>query len=172
MACRASWLCDRTFAREQHPGQQPRHGQAAPRQGGLRAPLLGSVRHRSSYQGKCYAYLYHRFIKRSCPCAWHDGTGGGRSTAPLVISALHGGELSNLSPCHFTPRKKSREYQLDRRLRGPQKRSGRFGGDKTSFFCGEPNHDSLVAPRAARSLHTLSYPSSSIIVSLFGDLVI
>jgi len=105
-ACRASWLCDRTFAREQHPGQQPRHGQAAPRQGGLRAPLLGSVRHRSSYQGKCYDYHYQRFIKRSCPCACHDGTGGGRITAPLIISALHGGEWSTLSPCHFTPRKK------------------------------------------------------------------
>jgi hypothetical protein len=140
-ACRASWLCDRTFAREQHPGQQPRHGQAAPRQGGLPAPLLGSVRHRSSYKGKCYDYLYQSFIKRSCPSAYHGVTGGGRSTAPLINSALHGGEWSTLSPCHFTPReKKSGRYPLDRRLCGTRSRYGLLGGDKTSFSCGEQNH--------------------------------
>lgn len=83
-ACRASELCDRTFARYQQSGQQQRYGHAASRQGGPRAPLLGNDRHRSSYQGKCYDYLYHRFIKRSCPCACHDGTLGSRSKAPLI----------------------------------------------------------------------------------------
>lgn len=85
-AGRLSRAIGRTFAREQHPGQQPRHGQAAPRQGGFRALLLGNARHRSSYQGKCYDYLYHRFIKQSCPCARHDGMGRRRCIAPLILN--------------------------------------------------------------------------------------
>jgi hypothetical protein len=50
---------------------------------------------------------------------------------PLFLtSALVGGEWSTSRPGRFTPRGKSPRYPLDRRLGGPQSRSGRSGEEK------------------------------------------
>jgi hypothetical protein len=49
----------------------------------------------------------------------------------FLISALDGGELSASRPGRFTPKKRaSLWYPLDRRLGGPQSRSGRGGEEK------------------------------------------
>jgi hypothetical protein len=50
-----------------------------------------------------------------------------------LISALVGGEWSASFPGRFTPGGKCPRYLLDRRLGGPQSRSGR-GGEETIFL--------------------------------------
>jgi hypothetical protein len=45
----------------------------------------------------------------------------------FLTSALDGGEWSASRPGRFTPQGKSPSYPLDRRLGGPQGRSGRGG---------------------------------------------
>jgi hypothetical protein len=49
-----------------------------------------------------------------------------------LTSALDVGELSVSCPGHFTLQGKSPWYPLDRRLGGPQSRSGRGGEEKNS----------------------------------------
>jgi hypothetical protein len=58
------------------------------------------------------------------------GSGG---IAPRIFtSALVGGELSASRPGRFSPQRKSPWYPSDRRLSGPQSRSGRDGEEKNS----------------------------------------
>jgi hypothetical protein len=49
------------------------------------------------------------------------------SSTHSLTSALDGGELAASRPSRFTPQGKSPWYPLDRRLGGPQSRSGRGG---------------------------------------------
>jgi hypothetical protein len=60
----------------------------------------------------------------------------------------------------FTPRfilgRKNPWYPLDRRLCGPQDRSGRCGDEKNPCLCRESN----PSPARNPSLHRLSYPDS------------
>jgi hypothetical protein len=56
-------------------------------------------------------------------------------------SALVGGEWSAPHPGPFSPRGKSPWYQLDRRLGGPQNRSGRRGKKKNLAPTGTRNSD-------------------------------
>jgi hypothetical protein len=49
-----------------------------------------------------------------------------------LTSALDEGELSASHPGRFTPREKVPWHPLDRRLGGPQSRSGRSGEEKNS----------------------------------------
>jgi hypothetical protein len=48
----------------------------------------------------------------------------------FLTSALVGGERSASRPCRFTPQGKNPWYPLDRRLDGPQSRSGQCGEEK------------------------------------------
>jgi hypothetical protein len=50
----------------------------------------------------------------------------------ILTSAPDGGEWSASLLGRFTPREKDRRYPLDRRLGGPQSRSGRGGEEKNS----------------------------------------
>jgi hypothetical protein len=54
------------------------------------------------------------------------------SSTHSLISALDGGEWSASRPGRFTPQGKSLSYPFDRRLGGPQSRSGRGGEEKNS----------------------------------------
>jgi hypothetical protein len=57
--------------------------------------------------------------------------GGNEGIAPpFLTSPLDGGEWTASRPYRFTPREKSPKYALDRRLSGPQSRSGRCGVEK------------------------------------------
>jgi hypothetical protein len=61
------------------------------------------------------------------------GTGEWRyNSTHSLTSVLDGGEWSASRPGRFTPRGKSPWYPLDRRLGGPQTRSGRSGEEKNS----------------------------------------
>jgi hypothetical protein len=48
----------------------------------------------------------------------------------FLTSALAGGVVTDSRPGRFTPRGKNTRYLLDRRLGGPQSRSGRRGEEK------------------------------------------
>jgi len=56
----------------------------------------------------------------------------------FLTSVLEGVEQSNSSPGLFTPGEKAR-YSLDRRLGGPQSRSGRSDEEKSPCPCRETN---------------------------------
>jgi hypothetical protein len=58
---------------------------------------------------------------------------GGRQFYTLLTSALDGGEWPASSPNYFSPGEGAHpSYQLNRRLSGPQSRSGCGGEDKTN----------------------------------------
>jgi hypothetical protein len=50
----------------------------------------------------------------------------------FLTSALDGGQWSASRPSRFTPREGAPRYPLDRRLGGPQSRSGHGGEEKNS----------------------------------------
>jgi hypothetical protein len=52
------------------------------------------------------------------------------SSTHFLTSALDGGEWSASRPGRFIPQVKSTWYSLDRRLGGPQSRSGHSGGEE------------------------------------------
>jgi hypothetical protein len=54
--------------------------------------------------------------------------------SPFLTTALDGGEWLTSRLCHSTPRKEAPGYLSDRRLGGPQSRSGRYGEDKNLHF--------------------------------------
>jgi hypothetical protein len=63
----------------------------------------------------------------------HEGVWGSEGIAPRILTtAINGGEWSASRPCRFYPQGKSPRYPLDRRLGGPQSRSGRGGEEKNS----------------------------------------
>jgi hypothetical protein len=82
-------------------------------------------------------FLYVGFRKKvSLCCNWallHEGVLGDwrYSSTHFLTSALDGGEWSASRPGRFTPRE-SPWCPLDRRLGGPQSRSGRGGEEKNS----------------------------------------
>jgi hypothetical protein len=67
----------------------------------------------------------------------------------FLTSALDGGRWSASCSGRFTYRGKSPRYPLDRRLGGPQNRSGHGGEEKNSHNCTRPE---LILGRPARSL--------------------
>jgi hypothetical protein len=68
-------------------------------------------------------------VKVSCPATRHGGVWGGRrySSYSFLTSELDGGEWSASRPAALYPRGKDPRYPLDRRLGGPQSRSGSRG---------------------------------------------
>jgi hypothetical protein len=52
---------------------------------------------------------------------------------PFLTSALDEGEWSALRPSRFNPKGKRPQFPLDRRLAGPQSRSGRGGVEENNF---------------------------------------
>jgi hypothetical protein len=73
------------------------------------------------------------------------------SSTYSLTSVLDGDEWSASLPGRFIPRVKSPLYPLDRRLGGPQSRSGRGGEGKNSQPCRESNTDHpIVQPAASR----------------------
>jgi hypothetical protein len=90
------------------------------------------------------------------PC--HEGVLGewNFSSTHSLTSALDGGEWSASRPGRFTPRK-SPWYPLDRRLDGPQNRSGYGGEEKNSqaLLGLEPPILQLVAQRYTTELSRL-----------------
>jgi hypothetical protein len=64
----------------------------------------------------------------------HEGVFGEWRFSPThsLTSALDGGEWSDSRPDRFTPQAKSPWCPFDRRLGGPQSRSGRRGEEKKS----------------------------------------
>jgi hypothetical protein len=54
------------------------------------------------------------------------------SPTDSLTSAVDGGEWSASHPGYFTPRKRAPRTHLDRRLGGPQSRSGRGCEEKSS----------------------------------------
>jgi hypothetical protein len=50
--------------------------------------------------------------------------------APVLTSALGGGEWSASCPCCFTCGERAPQYSLDRRLGGPQSQSGHYKVEK------------------------------------------
>jgi hypothetical protein len=67
--------------------------------------------------------------KQSSPSARHGGAWGGEEVQlySFLTSALDGGEWSASRPCRALPWGKDPRYPLNRRLGGPQSRSGRRG---------------------------------------------
>jgi hypothetical protein len=57
----------------------------------------------------------------------------------------------NFTPRPLDPRGKSPRYPLDRRLGGPQSRSGRFGEEKILDPTGTNSDPSVVQPVASRN---------------------
>jgi hypothetical protein len=82
--------------------------------------------------------------------------GSGGITQPFLTSALDGGEWSLLRPGHLTPPGKIVRNPFDRRLVGPQNRSGRHGGEKDLAPAGNRT--------PAMQLYRLSYLDSKYIV--------
>jgi hypothetical protein len=82
------------------------------------------------------------------------------SSTHSLTSALDGGECSASRHGRFTPRGKSPWYPLDRRLRGPQSRSGCGGLEKNSQLPPgiEPQNPDRLASSPA--LYRLSYHGS------------
>jgi hypothetical protein len=62
-----------------------------------------------------------------------DMWGSGGIAPPFLTSALHGAEWSTSRPGPSILEEKSPRYPLDRRLGGPQSRSGRCGVDKNTL---------------------------------------
>jgi hypothetical protein len=87
-----------------------------------------------SYNAASFAlYMQDRTINvsattlKSSPATRHGGAWGERiySSYSFTTSALDGAEWSNSRPGHaLPPRGKDQQYALDRRLDGPQSRSG------------------------------------------------
>jgi hypothetical protein len=77
----------------------------------------------------------------------------------FLTSALEGGEWSASRPSSLTPRERDRQYPLDRRLGGPQSRSGHGGEEKNPHAVPglEPPITLLVAQR-----YTAELPGSCI----------
>jgi hypothetical protein len=73
----------------------------------------------------------------------HMGSGG--IAPPFLTSTLDGGEWSASRPGSFIRREKAARYPLDRRLGGPQSRSGRRGEEK-SF---DPTVTRTLTPRSS-----------------------
>jgi hypothetical protein len=71
----------------------------------------------------------------------------------FLTSALDGGEWSAPRPCRFTPGERVPGFPLDRRLGGPQNRSGQCGEVKILDPTGTPNSDPSVVQTAC-SLNT------------------
>jgi hypothetical protein len=78
--------------------------------------------------------------------------GSGDSSTHSLTSALDGGEWWDSRPGLFTPRERVPWYPLDRRLGGPQSRSGRGGKEKNSQLRQDSN------PRSSFSATSLKYP--------------
>jgi hypothetical protein len=53
----------------------------------------------------------------------------------FLTAAVDGGKGSDSRPGRFNSRNKSNRYPLDRRLGGPQSRSGRGEAEKRSHLC-------------------------------------
>jgi hypothetical protein len=69
--------------------------------------------------------------------------GSGGIAPSFLTSALDRGEWSASRLCHLTPRGKSSQYPMDRRLAGLQSRSVRFGEKKNLALLGsEPGPSS------------------------------
>jgi hypothetical protein len=74
--------------------------------------------------------LCYHHLSKSCPATRHGGTWGEKrySSYSFLTSALDGGEWSASRPGRaLYPRGKDPRYPLDRRLGGPQSRSGHRG---------------------------------------------
>jgi hypothetical protein len=86
----------------------------------------------SEFQVRQYCTV---LLKLSCPTAHHGGAWGERrnNSCPFFISALDGDELSAPRPGRALPPGKGPRYLLDRRLGGPQSRSGHRGYRKNPF---------------------------------------
>jgi hypothetical protein len=78
----------------------------------------------------------------------------------FLTPALEGGEWSASRPGRFASRRKSPRYLLDRRLVGPQNRSGRGGDEKIPSPRRESNSQTPIIQPVAQSLYRLSYPAS------------
>jgi hypothetical protein len=63
---------------------------------------------------------------------FHNGSGWRYSSTQSLTSTLDGAEWSASCPAALHPRKPPTRYPLDRRLGGPQSRSGRGGEEKNS----------------------------------------
>jgi hypothetical protein len=77
---------------------------------------------------------------------------------PYLTSALDGGEWLASRLGRFTPRN-SLWYPLNRRLGGPQNRSGRYGLEKNLM----PARSRIPAVQPAARLCTDSYPGSLVV---------
>jgi hypothetical protein len=73
----------------------------------------------------------------------------------FLTSALVGGEWSASRPGRFTPRGKSPRYPLDRKLDGPQSRSGRHGEVKIL----DPTGTRTPTPRSASRYTDCAIPA-------------
>ena len=98
-ACRASQLCDRTFAREQHPGQDDSHAMAKPRLARVALVLLCwetlAIAQITKVNATITLSSFYKAKLTFCTQWWHRG-----SKAPLILN------LGTLHPCHFTPRRR------------------------------------------------------------------
>jgi hypothetical protein len=83
--------------------------------------------------------------------------GSGGIAPPFLTSALDGGEWLASRPCPFTP-----QYILDRRLGGPESRSGRYGEEKNLLFVPGIEIQFLGHQACSSSLYRHSYPCSRI----------
>jgi len=85
----------------------------------------------------------------------------GGCTAPrILISVLAAGVWSASRPSHFTPRRKTTRYPMDRRLGEPQSRIWDCGEKKNNSFLAPARNKTPVVQPAAYSLHWLIYHGS------------
>jgi hypothetical protein len=80
----------------------------------------------------------------------------------FLTSAVAGGEWSASRPGRFTPRGKSPQYPLDRRLGGPQGRSGLRGEEKILDSPGTRTPTSSVVQPVANRYNDYSIPATSL----------
>jgi hypothetical protein len=101
--------------------------------------------------------------KQSSPAPRHGGALGERrySSHSLLTSALDGGEWSASRPGRALPRGKDPRYPLDRRLDGPQSRSGHRGYRKNPLPLPGIEPQSPGRPVRSQTLYWLSYPGPS-----------
>lgn len=83
-------------------------------------------------------------ITRISPCPSCDDTQGGEEEElhSFLTSTLYGSDWSTSGTKQFIPKKKEHHYQLNRRMDGPQSRSGSFREEKNFCLCGIRTHAS------------------------------
>ena len=98
---------------------------------------------RNSLRRKCVKSKLPVHAIKACRREW-------RYSSTHSTSALHGSEWSIFRPRPFYPRKKTRQYPLNKRLGGPQSQSRRYGEE--IYLLRMPGFEGRIVETVAKSL--------------------